>query len=174
MLSTPRAIRAATAVALLGVPALVAACAAEQTPPPPTPRTSSLTAADSAFAATHEVTVYKTATCGCCKEWVHYLRANGFAVVERDTVNVEPVKRAFGVDSALQSCHTGAVNGYVLEGHVPADLIVKLLTERPDVAGLAVPGMPHGSPGMEMGDHVEPYDVIAFRKDGPDSVYARR
>lgn len=162
-----------TAMAILLGAATVVACAGESQPSP-TARVSSLSTADSTMAAAHEVTLYKTATCGCCKEYVGYLRANGFKVVERDTSNVEPVKRAFGVDSVHQSCHTSTVAGYVIEGHVPADLIVRLLSERPDVTGLAVPGMPHGSPGMEMGDHKEPYRVLAFRRADSSSVYAER
>lgn len=120
------------------------------------------------------VTVYKSPTCGCCKAWVAHLQENGFAVVERDTSDVHPVKAAHGLPGELESCHTGIVDGYVIEGHVPADLVAKLLTEKPEgVVGLAVPGMPMGSPGME-GPTKEPYDVLAFTKDGRTTVYARR
>lgn len=86
-----------------------------------------------------------------------------------------PVKRKHNITAELESCHTGVVDGYVIEGHVPADLIRKLLAERPDVAGLSVPGMPIGSPGMEMpGRQPEPYRVLAFDEDGKTTVYARR
>lgn len=118
--------------------------------------------------------IYKSPTCGCCKAWVAHLQENGFAVVERDTSDVHPVKAAHGLPGELESCHTGIVDGYVIEGHVPADLVAKLLTEKPEgVVGLAVPGMPMGSPGME-GPTKEPYDVLAFTKDGRTTVYARR
>lgn len=119
------------------------------------------------------VTVYKSPTCGCCSKWVAHLRAAGFAVVAHDTGDVDAVAQAFGVPSRLTSCHTAKVGNYVIEGHVPADLIRKLLTERPNIAGLAVPGMVAGSPGME-GAGAEPYDVVAWDSSGKTSVYAHR
>ncbi|MBI4540587.1 MAG: DUF411 domain-containing protein [Gemmatimonadetes bacterium] len=126
------------------------------------------TVADSAV-----VTVFKSPACGCCGKWVEHVRANGFRVLVRDTANVEPVKVAYGVPASARSCHTASVEGYVIEGHVPADLIRRLLQERPDVVGLAVPGMPPGSPGME-GPKPQPYDVLALRRDGSTEVYAKR
>ncbi len=123
-----------------------------------------------AFAA--EVTVYKSPTCGCCKEWVKHLQANGFAVIAKDVPDVAPYKQANGVPPTLGSCHTARVNGYTIEGHVPAADIQRLLKERPKVRGLAVPGMPVGSPGME-GTHKERYDVLTFDRNGRTSVYAR-
>ena len=162
--------------------AALAACAGESSPATddaaPAATLAAATPAGAATAANPTataplVTVYKSPTCGCCSAWVDHLRENGFAVEVHDTEDLVPVKRANGVRPELESCHTARVGDYVIEGHVPADLIAKLLTEHPDVAGLAVPGMPMGSPGME-GPTKEPYDVIAFRKDGGTSVYAHR
>jgi len=129
-----------------------------------------LFAAAPALAA--EVTVYKSPTCGCCKEWVKHLQANGFSVVAKDVPDVEPYKDAHGVPPMLASCHTARVNGYTIEGHVPAVDIKRLLKERPQVRGLAVPGMPAGSPGME-GLFTQRYDVLTFDQDGRTAVYAR-
>src|SRR5919201_214357 len=112
------------------------------------------------------ITVFKDPNCGCCKNWIQYLRQHGFDVVSRDTSDLSGVKLTAHVPTKLQSCHTAFVNGYVVEGHVPAADIERLLRERPKVAGLAVPGMPAGSPGMEIGSRVVHYDVIAFRRDG--------
>ena len=118
--------------------------------------------------------VYKTPTCGCCAKWVEHVKAAGFAPDVHEMADVSPVKTKAGVPAALQSCHTALVEGYVIEGHVPADVIRQLLREKPRLAGLAVPGMPIGSPGMEQGARVDPYEVIAFTKDGKTSTYARR
>lgn len=118
--------------------------------------------------------VYKTPTCGCCKKWVEHVKAAGFEVTVKDLPDLSEVKAEVGVKPEHQSCHTALVNGYVIEGHVPADLVQKLLKEAPkDVAGLAAPGMPVGSPGME-GMFKEPYDVVAFKKNGSSAVYAKR
>jgi hypothetical protein len=119
------------------------------------------------------VTVFKTPTCGCCKGWAEHVEKHGFKVVARDLADVTPIKTAHGVPEALRTCHTALVGGYVIEGHVPADLIAKLLKERPKVAGLAVAGMPMGSPGME-GPMSERYDVVTFTKAGKTAVYAKR
>lgn len=120
-----------------------------------------------------KVTVYKSPSCGCCGKWVDHLQASGFQVNVVDQQDLSAVKAAHGVASDLASCHTAIVEDYVVEGHVPADLIHRLLEERPQVAGLAVPGMPVGSPGME-GPNPQPYDVIAFDTAGNRAVYANR
>jgi hypothetical protein len=120
------------------------------------------------------ITVYKSATCGCCSMWVEHLREAGFTVVAEDVTNLAQIKAEHGVTSELATCHTAIVDGYVVEGHVPADVIGRLLEERPSVAGIAVPGMPIGSPGMEMGDRRDPYNVLAFDDDGNTEVYAQR
>ncbi len=121
------------------------------------------------------MTVYKTATCGCCKDWVAHVRDAGFDVETHDMPQAELVerKRDLGLDSALGACHTAVVDGYIVEGHVPAADIRRLLDERPDIAGIAVPGMPPGSPGMDYGDQVQPYNVIAFDENGGMEVFAR-
>lgn len=113
------------------------------------------------------VAVIKSASCGCCGAWIDHLRANGLAVTVRDVADVAPEKRRLGVPKALESCHTALVEGYVIEGHVPAPDVKRLLSDRSSgVRGLAVPGMPVGSPGMEVGDRKEPYQVVAWTANG--------
>jgi hypothetical protein len=119
------------------------------------------------------VDVYKTPTCGCCSKWVDHLREEGFEVRTTDMRDLMDFKASHGVPRQLESCHTALVAGYVLEGHVPGADVQRLLEERPAIAGLAVPGMPIGSPGMEIpGSNAQPYDVIAFRNDGGTHVFA--
>jgi hypothetical protein len=119
------------------------------------------------------ITVYKTPTCGCCSSWVEHLREHGFEVETHDLNNLDQVKRRHGITRSLESCHTAEVDGYVVEGHVPADLIERMLRERPEIAGLAVPGMPMGSPGME-GHYTERYNVLAFDREGKTTIFDRR
>ena len=119
------------------------------------------------------MTIYKASTCGCCKKWVEHVRAAGFTVQVHDTDDLDQVKSDAGVPAKARSCHTALVGTYVIEGHVPADLVKKLLAERPNVVGLAVPGMVIGSPGME-GSAPAHYDVVSFDKAGASAVYARR
>jgi hypothetical protein len=119
------------------------------------------------------IKVYKTPQCGCCKGWVKHLQENGFQVETCDMPDLSSVKQKYGVPPALQACHTAVVNGYVVEGHVPADVILKLLREHPAVAGVAVPGMPSGSPGME-GAIKQKYDVYTFDRAGRTKVYAHK
>jgi hypothetical protein len=118
--------------------------------------------------------VYKTPTCGCCTKWVDHVAAAGFKAEVVDLPSLTVIKANSGVPQRLSSCHTAVVDGYVVEGHVPADVIHKLLKERPQVTGIAVPGMPIGSPGMEQGSRKDPYDVLTFTKTGSTSVYASR
>ena len=122
-----------------------------------------------------EATVYKSPTCGCCTKWVEHMKKSGFTVTAHDVNDVDSFKKKYGVPSALASCHTALVTGgYAVEGHVPADLIAKMIRERPkNVIGLAVPGMPQGSPGMETGT-VDRYEILAFDRAGKTTVYARR
>lgn len=119
-----------------------------------------------------EVTVYKSPTCGCCTKWVEHLEQSGFEVKTYDVRDVVSYKVRMGVPPTLGSCHTALVDGYVIEGHVPADDIKRLLTQRPRVSGLAVPGMPVGSPGMEQGNRRDRYDVLSFTEDGATEVFA--
>jgi hypothetical protein len=133
-------------------------------------------AAQTPPAAAAPVAVYKSATCGCCAKWNDHMRTAGFTVNSTDLPDVAPVKDKHGVPAPLRSCHTAVVDGYVIEGHVPADVIKKLLRERPAVVGIAVPGMPMGSPGMEgpPGSRVDSYNVVSFDKSGATKVYASR
>jgi hypothetical protein len=120
------------------------------------------------------ITVYKTPTCGCCGKWVEHMRQAGFAPKVTDLPNLSTVKQSAGVPPNLQSCHTSTIDGYAIEGHVPADVIRQLLKEKPKVAGIAVPGMPMGSPGMEQGGVTDKYNIVAFSQDGTQKVYASR
>jgi hypothetical protein len=120
------------------------------------------------------VTVYKTATCGCCSMWVKHMREHGFDVRAIDVEDMGRVKATYGVPAALESCHTSLVGGYVLEGHVPADTVRRLLRERPTAAGIAVPGMPAGSPGMEVPGRRDPYAIVTFDRSGQYAVFERR
>lgn len=119
------------------------------------------------------ITVYKTPTCGCCTAWEDHLRENGFEVRSEALPDLRQVKADQRIPQALGSCHTAVVDGYAVEGHVPADVIRRLLAERPQVDGIAVPGMPMGSPGME-GDYTEPYEVYTFRDGAPVEVFEIR
>jgi len=119
------------------------------------------------------ITIYKDPDCGCCANWVKHIRAAGFVATVRDTRDMATVKASMGVPSALESCHTARIGAYTIEGHVPADVIVKLLQTKPVAVGLAVPGMPSGSPGME-GGRVDKYDVMLFDKAGKATVFVSR
>ena len=114
--------------------------------------------------ATTTVEVYKSPTCGCCSKWVDHMKAHGFNVVTKDVGNKE-IRKKVGMSESLGSCHTALVNGYVMEGHIPAPDIIRFLREKPDALGLAVPDMPHGSPGME-GQRVDPYNVLKVNAPG--------
>jgi hypothetical protein len=120
------------------------------------------------------MTVYKSPTCGCCKEWIKHVEANGFACKIIEMNDVTPIKRQLGVPKNMESCHTAVVGAYLIEGHVPADLIKGLLAKKPVVLGLSVPGMPLGAPGMETSGPPRPYKVMAFMKDGSSRLYASR
>jgi hypothetical protein len=132
-----------------------------------------LAAVRAAAAELPEVVVHKDPTCGCCTAWAEHLRRAGFPVEVVGTADIAGVKARLGVPASLASCHTAGVEGYVLEGHVPAEAALRLLAERPQARGLAVPGMPVGSPGMEMpGMAADVYDVVLFGPKG-EAVFAR-
>ena len=119
------------------------------------------------------ITVQRDPGCGCCLNWVAHLQKNGFKVSITESPEMDAVKDRRGVPKNTRSCHTGVVDGYVIEGHVPAGDIQRLLKERPAIAGLAVPGMPAGSPGMETPDgRKDAFNVVAFDKSGRTTVYA--
>lgn len=122
--------------------------------------------------AAPRVRVYRSATCGCCAAWADHLRANGFEVEVLNVAEPGEYRRRYGIPDALGSCHTGVVDGYALEGHVPAREVQRLLRERPQAAGLAVPAMPVGSPGMESPGRNDPYDVLLVDRRGRYTVYA--
>tara|TARA_R110002110_G_scaffold205066_1_gene416695 strand:- start:89716 stop:90201 length:486 start_codon:yes stop_codon:yes gene_type:complete len=141
----------------------VAGCSEEQVLP---------VKADVAAPSTMEV--FKQPTCGCCGEWVDHVRSAGFEMDVKDRADLNSIKSSFGIAPQYQSCHTAVTQDYVFEGHVPASQIQRFLSEKPaDAIGLAVPGMPIGSPGMEMGDRFEAYDVLLLKNDGTHEVYAR-
>jgi hypothetical protein len=127
-----------------------------------------------ASADPNTITVYKTSTCGCCKSWVSYLQENGFTVVTHDLDDAALTKltRDKGVPDNLASCHTAVIGGYVVEGHVPAADIKKMLADKPAIVGLSVPGMVQGSPGMP-GPSPQHYNVVAFDKKGGTQVYSK-
>lgn len=123
--------------------------------------------------AEYNIDMYKSPTCGCCTKWAENMQKNGFNVKQHLDSNAVELKARYNVPLDLSSCHTGVIDGYVVEGHVPADEIKRLLELKPiDVVGISVPGMPLESPGMEQGSMPEMYDVILFKKDGSREIFA--
>lgn len=123
-------------------------------------------------AADKEMTVYRSPTCGCCGKWIAHVKQNHFAIKDIVSDDMQAIKQKFGVPEKLASCHTAIVDGYVVEGHVPAADIEKLLQTKPDVVGISAPGMPMGSPGMEMGGKQDDYAVVSFDKAGNVQVFS--
>ncbi len=119
------------------------------------------------------IAAYRNPGCGCCEKWAEHLRQAGFAVTMEDDSSLDERRSKLGVPVVLAGCHTAMMGEYILEGHVPAEDILTLLAKNPAARGLAVPGMPMGSPGMEMGAEPEAYDVFIFTADGTSQVYAR-
>jgi len=122
-------------------------------------------------ARAEKITVYKSPTCGCCTKWVSHLESSGFEVNAINRNDMPSIKHKLGIDQKNQSCHSALVNGYVIEGHVPATDIKSLLAKKPNIHGLTVPGMPMGSPGME-GPHKDAYNVLAIDRQGSTTVYS--
>ncbi len=118
-----------------------------------------------------EITVYRSASCGCCKKWIDYLKANGFTVKDIVQEDLSSIKAESGVTSKLASCHTAIVGGYVVEGHVPVADIQRMLKEKPKIVGITAPGMPGAGPGMDSGK--EPYEVLSFDGKGNTAVWAK-
>lgn len=132
-------------------------------------------ACQDAAAAAPEVVVYATPSCGCCNGWVEHLRDNGFAVRVIHQDDLSAIRQQHHVPDALRSCHVGIVEGLAIEGHVPADAIRRFLAQRPEALGIAVPGMPAGSPGMEQPNgYTEPYEIYTFDASGPKAVFEIR
>ncbi|WP_300061871.1 DUF411 domain-containing protein [uncultured Roseobacter sp.] len=127
-----------------------------------------------ALATPGQMEVFKSPTCGCCSAWVDHMTREGFDVAARDVdqETLWTMKDRAGVTPELSCCHTAFIDGYFIEGHVPAGDVQRLLTERPDAVGLTVPGMPIGSPGMEMGDQRDAYDTLLVLRDGSTEVFA--
>lgn len=125
-----------------------------------------------ALADVTRIEVFKSPYCGCCEKWVEHMRANGFEVVVKDVQNVPAARKAVGMPDRYGSCHTAKVSGYAIEGHVPATDVRKLLRDRPKAIGLAAPGMPQGSPGMET-TTPKPYDTLLVRADGSYETFAK-
>jgi hypothetical protein len=120
------------------------------------------------------ITIYKSSTCSCCTKWVDHIRASGFAPVVHDEEQMEALKDRLKVPEGVRSCHTAQVEGYLIEGHVPASDIRRLLAERPKTAGLAVPGMPPLTPGMAPpGEKPRDYEVVSFQPDGSTRIFVR-
>ncbi|MEQ8366727.1 MAG: DUF411 domain-containing protein [Roseicyclus sp.] len=128
-----------------------------------------------ALATTTRIEVFKSPTCGCCSAWIEHMSGAGFAVDARDVDQeaLYALKARSGITPELASCHTAFVDGFVVEGHVPAADIERLLAERPDAIGLSVPGMPIGSPGMEMGNQREAFDTVLLLRDGSIEIFER-
>jgi hypothetical protein len=122
-------------------------------------------------AKAEEIVVHRSPTCGCCEKWLAHLQKNGFTIKDNVTNDMQAIKTKYGVTPELASCHTAIVNGYVVEGHVPAEDIKKLLKTKPDVVGITVPGMPAGTPGMEMDGKKAVYDVVSFDKNHKTQVF---
>ena len=118
--------------------------------------------------------VWKSPTCGCCKAWVTYMQSKGFTLSVKDTstATINQIKSSAGVAQKFAGCHSAKIGGYMIEGHVPAETISRILAEKPDAIGLSIPGMPVGSPGMETDGTIEPFDVLLMKKDGTSEVFA--
>lgn len=119
-----------------------------------------------------EIKAYRDPGCSCCEKWVARLQAAGFAITMEDDANLAKRKTEFGIPDDLRGCHTAIVGNYVIEGHVPADYIVRFLAMHPEASGLAVPGMPMGSPGVEADGSTDAYEVVMFNKDGSRKVFS--
>lgn len=184
MKSTSMSMHAATATLVLAATLSLSACAEQASAPVVVPATevsnvttrhvaTETTAAAEPAQALPLVVVHKSASCGCCGLWVDHMHAAGFQVEVRDEDNINPIKERLGVPYGKGSCHTAEVGGYFVEGHVPASDVKRLLVEKPDAKGLVLPGMPMGSPGMEMPDgRSEAYTVELVHGDGTTAAFA--
>jgi len=139
-----------------------------------TSKTTEVKPAEKPSIETIALDVYKSPTCGCCELWLEHVNSQGFKSSAQHPDDLNAIKEKFGIKPEYQSCHTAvSEEGYIFEGHIPARLVKQFLAEKPaNAIGLAVPGMPLGSPGMEVGDRITPYDVLVLHKDGTSSVYA--
>ena len=156
---------------LLAASLVLVGCTAAQNSRQLTSENVTATAETQAVLAS-EITVFRSPTCGCCGKWIDHAEAAGFQVKDEVTEDMSAIKQQYGVPQNLTSCHTTVVGDYVVEGHIPVEDVQRLLVEKPDVAGIAVPGMPIGSPGMESGDYTEPYTVFSFTESGETDAFA--
>lgn len=169
-----RAMKLKTAWGVVSALVLATACARESGSATAIPTEQQVSAASSASVKTAHMVVHKSPTCGCCGQWVEHMQQSGFSVEVIETDDLAPVKERLGVPYGKGSCHTAEVDSYVIEGHVPAEDIRRLLAERPKARGLVLPGMPLGSPGMEVSDgRVQPYTVELVAEDGRTSAFRR-
>ena len=175
-----RAIRSAAVLAASAILASACSSRVERAEVPAEPGAAATPAArDTALAASPGDTtalptmaVYKSPTCGCCRGWVEHVQAAGFTVEVHDLDDLSDIKSEAAVPEKARSCHTAIVGGYTIEGHVPAPTVLRLLREKPRVAGIAVAGMPVGTPGMEApGREPDKYDVLSFQTDGSTAIY---
>lgn len=135
--------------------------------------TSALSGTVFAASASQAVVAYRNPGCGCCEKWAEQMKASGFDITMQDDAELAARKAKLGIPDQLAGCHTAVIGPYVIEGHVPPADIIRFLSEKHDALGLAVPGMPIGSPGMEMGDSKEPFDVVMFKADGSSVTYVK-
>ncbi len=165
---------AAWGLASLAALMMSAACARDPDATSTTASTQQLATPTAMADTPPAMVVHKTPSCGCCGLWIEHMRQAGFTVEVRDTDDLAPIKAGLGVPYGKGSCHTAEIDGYVIEGHVPAEDVRRLLTERPKARGLVLPGMPLGSPGMEMPDgRVQSYTVELVEEDGSTSTFRR-
>ena len=123
------------------------------------------------YSGNKEITVYRSPSCGCCGVWIEHMKKHGFQVTDIKTDNLEAIKQKYNLPISLESCHTATIDGYVIEGHIPAHDIKRFLKQKHKFAGLAVPGMPLGTPGMEAGQRKQPFEVLAFNQSGEVEVF---
>lgn len=134
---------------------------------------SLLTHAETAATLSSEMSIYRSPTCGCCEKWLEHVKSHHFIVKDIISDDMQAIKKRFGIPDKLASCHTAIVGGYVIEGHVPATDIEKLLHDKPNIIGLSAPGMPMGSPGMEMGNQQDYYETVTFDKAGNVTTFTK-
>ncbi len=123
------------------------------------------------YSGNKKMTVYRSPSCNCCGGWIEHMKKQGFQITDIKTDKIETIKQQNNIPSNLASCHTATIDGYVIEGHVPADDVKRFLKQKPQMAGLSVPAMPIGTPGMESGDRKQPFDVLAFNTNGKMAVF---
>ena len=125
------------------------------------------------YRGSRKITVYRSPSCGCCGGWIAHMKKHGFDITDIKTDNLDSIKQKYNLPQDLASCHTAIIDGYILEGHIPADDIKRFLTQKPNLKGLTVPAMPIGTPGMESGNIKQPFTVLAWNQQGNTTVFNR-